>query len=173
MWKAFVKYFSLYFSPVFNNAATECEAESWVLSRTSRQCLSTWAQLTWQSFFHGLFLKTKANSFLSPDDFLRNNLKNHLYTSAQVSLLYLILDVREVGPRTSWSTLATSVWPVQKWHFLALWLFALVFLTNIITTSKNLSINMFFKSLVWWFINFKPLGAWKAAKRRFDFPFTS
>ena len=42
-------------------------------------------------------------TFLSPDEFLCNNSKNHLYTSAQVRLLYLMLDVREIGPRTSWS----------------------------------------------------------------------
>ena len=40
-------------------------------------------------------------TFLSCDDFLRNNLKNYLYTSTQVRLMYHVLDMRAIGPPTS------------------------------------------------------------------------
>ena len=53
-------------------------------------------------------------TFLSPDEFLCNNSKNHLYTSAQVRLLYLMLDVREIGPRTSWSNIHTTYVHMQQ-----------------------------------------------------------
>ena len=46
-------------------------------------------------------------TFLSCDDFLCNNLKNYLYTSTQVRLMYHVLDMRAIGPPTSWSILRT------------------------------------------------------------------
>ena len=62
-----------------------------------------WHSWLFQSCFYALFLKTKANTFLSSGKLLRNNLKNYLYTSTQVRLMYHITDFREVRSRTSLS----------------------------------------------------------------------
>ena len=50
-------------------------------------------------------------TFLSCDDFLRNNLKNYLYTSTQVRLMYHVLDMRAIGPPTSSSNTDTPCLP--------------------------------------------------------------
>ena len=56
-------------------------------------------------------------TFLSCEDFLRNNLKNYLYTSTQVRLMYHVLDMHAIGPPTSLSTRSASI--MERFKILA------------------------------------------------------